>query len=70
MKSPAAPAKNEYHNLVSPIVLKGGLFNESHIPTIKAARTLIESTENATAVFLRPISENIDAVERKNGFEE
>ena len=61
VKSPAIPAKNEYHSLVSPIVLRGGLFNEIHIPTIKAARVRIENTAEQIAAFLRPNKENKDA---------
>lgn len=38
-------AKNEYHNLVSPIVLKGGLPRLTHNPAIKAARTITEPAE-------------------------
>ena len=51
VNSPDIPAKNEYHNLVSPIVRKGGRFNDIHIPQINAANMIIDRAEKNTADF-------------------
>jgi hypothetical protein len=47
--TPATGKKKEYHKRVSPIVRKGGLSNEIHIPTIKAENITKPNTVQATA---------------------
>lgn len=51
VKRPAATAKKEYHNLVSPIVLSGGRSSDIHNKTMNKARTADEADVNPTAVL-------------------
>lgn len=52
VNSPDMNAKKEYHNRVSPIVLKGGLPKLVHNPVIKAASTTTEPAEKQIASIL------------------
>ena len=54
MKSPAIDAKNEYHNLDSPIVRRGGLSNVTHRQTMKEASTSDAMTAKATVALRLP----------------
>ena len=49
---PAIPIKREYHSLVSPIVLRGGLSSEVHNPAINAANTTVSAVDSRTANLL------------------
>ena len=44
--------KNEYHNLVSPIVLKGGRCRFAHIPAMKMRKIIEPMSDVAIAPFL------------------
>lgn len=64
--SPATVAKNEYHSLVSPVVLSGGLSRANQSPAIKVSNINAEMHVDATAGFLNEQKDSTEPRSEKN----